>query len=268
MLAAMIAAGGFAVWRRQWLALIVLLPALSYFLVVIIPTGFVYARFLFPVLALLCVLLGEVGVALWAHRPARTLAAVVSLSVLVPSLGYALAVDAEMTTDSRYEAEKWFLDNVPLDTPVGGLFGGPNPRPIPQYLPRLHDFDYATYPVIVTEGVFDRLQPDYLVLSSFDLQDFESGQRRVVERLVAGELGYLQVRQFESRFLGTGKSPLGIAGWFAPVPGKISPTIWIFRRSEPQPIRTPSGGAGPSRDHSTTLRPVAPAPGSDRFATP
>lgn len=231
MLAAMVGAVIFAMRRRRRLAWIVLAPVLSYYLVVIVPTGFVYARFLFPAIALLCVLVGEAGVALWSRQPTRTLAVVISLLVLVPSLGYALAVDAEMTTDSRYDAEAWFLANVPLDTPVGGLFGGPNPRPIPQYLPRLHDFGYATYPVIVAEGTFDRPQPEYLVLSSFDLQDFEGDQRRVVEGLLYGELGYSLATRFDSRFLGTGKSILAIAGWGAPVTGKISPTIWIFRRT-------------------------------------
>lgn len=239
MLAAMVGAVGFGVWRRRGLALIVLAPVLSYYLVVIVPTGFVYARFLFPAIALLCVLVGEAGVTLWSRKPARTLAVAVSLLVLVPSLGYALAIDAELTTDSRYDAEAWFLANVPLETPVGGLFGGPNPRPIPQYLPRLHDFGYATYPVIVAEGVFDRPQPDYLVLSSFDLEDFEGDQRRVVERLLAGELGYSLALRFDSRFLGSGKSLLGIAGWGAPVTGKISPTIWILRRSESVPPAKP-----------------------------
>lgn len=229
MFAAMVGAVIFALRRRRRLALAVLCPVLSYYLVVIVPTGFVYARFLFPVIALLCVLVGEAGVTLWVQRSARTSAVIISLLVLVPSLGYAIAVDAEMTTDSRYDAEAWFLANVPLDASVGGLFGGPNPRPIPQYLPRLHDFGYAAYPVIVADGVFDRPQPEYLVLSSFDFEDFESGQRTVVDRLLSGQLGYSVAARFESRFLGTGKSLLGVAGWGAPVTGKISPTIWVLR---------------------------------------
>lgn len=229
MLGAMLAATGFALVRRRRIAAVILLPAISYYLTIIVPTNFVYARFLFPIFALIAVLVGDACMTLWAHRSRRVAATMLSLVVLLPSLGYALAVDAEMSTDSRYDAEAWFLANVPIETTVGGIFSAAQPRPTPQYLPRMHDFGYSTYPVILAAGVFDHPQPEFLVLSSFDLEDFGAEEKQFAEKLLAGQWRYEVVARFDNQFLGTGQSILGIAGWGAPVTGKISPTVWVMR---------------------------------------
>jgi hypothetical protein len=82
-------------------------------------------------------------------------------------------------------------------------------------------------------AAFDRPQPDYLLLTSYNYEDFDDAQRRCMRDLLAGRLGYVTVASFAGRFLPNRSCWLGVAGWGAPTPGKISPTITILRRLEP-----------------------------------
>jgi hypothetical protein len=199
----------------------------TYYLIIIVPQGFVYSRFLFPPLAMLAVLVGVAG-----HNLLRTaaipmqarLAAVTLVAAL--TLGYAVAVDAEMLTDSRYRVEQWFKKNVPADSSVGAFSK-------PQYLPRLPELGYATYGVEMSREALARPQPDYLVLTSYHYQDFDDAQRSCMQALVRGEFDYEPAITFRGRYLGTGSSWLSLAGWGAPVPGQISPTITIMKRKTP-----------------------------------
>ena len=129
-----------------------------------------------------------------------------------------------MIADSRYQAEAWFRDNVPLSANVGAFSKS-------QYLPRLHEMGYATYPVDMERSSFDRPQPEYLVLTEYNYEDYEDRQRSCMKVLLSGELGYERTAYFERSFLGVGRSWLGLAGWGAPAPGKISPTLIVLRRS-------------------------------------
>jgi hypothetical protein len=139
-----------------------------------------------------------------------------------------------MITDSRYAAEEWFDKRVPRSANVGALAGDLS-HFAPQYLPRVHEMGYATFPVLAAKESFDRPQPEVLILSSYDQQDFTAEQRECVAELTAGRLGYEPLAVFRGRFLGTGSSWLSLAGWYAPVPGKISPMITVFRRSATAP---------------------------------
>jgi hypothetical protein len=103
----------------------------------------------------------------------------------------------------------------------------------PQYLPRLPELGYATYQVEMARESFDRPQPDYLVLSSYNYEDFDHAQQVCMRELLAGHLGYTPVVTFGGRYLGTGSCWLSIAGWATPTPGKISPTITVLRRTVP-----------------------------------
>lgn len=62
---AMIAAVVWALKSRPRLAWVVLAPANAYFIIVIAQACFVYARFHFPVLALVCILTGVAAATLW-----------------------------------------------------------------------------------------------------------------------------------------------------------------------------------------------------------
>lgn len=223
MLVALLAACGYGLVRRRRVALALLVPAAGYYLFVIWKIEFVYSRFLFVPLLLMSILLGQMFTDLLRRiewSPVYRYGPV--LAVFLPTFGYAWAVDAEMMTDSRYGAEAWFRENVPRSASVGAFSH-------PQYLPRLHDMGYATYPVEMQRASFDRPQPDYLLLTNYNYDDFDERQRTCLGELLAGRLGYERAAEFEGRFLG---SWLGLAGRGAPVPGKISPTLIVLRRSE------------------------------------
>ena len=155
--------------------------------------------------------------------------------VLLSSLAYATAVNAEMIGDSRYRAEVWFTDHVEPPASVGALTNGADRPSSSQYLPRVHELGYATYPVVALPESFERPQPEYLILASYDHQDFGDSQKVCVEDLRAGKFGYTVVARFEKRLLGTGSSWLSSAGWGAPPPGKISPTITVFQSAFDRP---------------------------------
>ena len=128
-----------------------------------------------------------------------------------------------MLTDSRYAVEAWFEENVEPSSSVGAFSR-------PQYLPRLNELGYLTFAVTMTRESFDGPQPEYLVLTSYNYEDFDADQKVCMKDLLAGRLGYEVVVTFSGRYLGTGSCWLSLAGWGAPVPGKISPTITILRR--------------------------------------
>jgi len=234
MLAALLASTVYAMRRHTRTAVVVLAPALSYYAVVIAQIDFVYARFLFVPLALLYVLVGLAGAGLL--RTARLMPIVrlaIVTVVLVPSLAYAVAVDLELMTDSRYEAEAWFAANVPPPSSIGAFTRDEHLRLTPQYLPRVHDMGYATYPLAPSRESFDRPQPEYLIVSSYDYEDFDTSQRACVDDLLAGRLGYEPVATFRGGYLAVGSSWLGVAGWGTPTLGKISPTLTVLHRAGP-----------------------------------
>ena len=112
---------------------------------------------------------GVAGAALWREKrlpePVRW---GVPAAVLAFSLGYAAAIDVEMMTDSRYAAEAWFRENVEPPSSVGAFRTHERYPLKPQYLPRVHELGYATYPVDMRPESFDRPQPEYLILTSYN----------------------------------------------------------------------------------------------------
>lgn len=233
MATAMIFAIVHALRRRRQLAFALLTPAIAYWLVVILPIRFVYDRFLFPPLVLMGVL-----VAVWLVDLGRgdgrfaSLRRMLPALILLPSAGYAVAVNLEMQNDSRYAAEAWFTRNVPREASVGAFAPEDAPRLRPQYLPRVHELGYATFPVVMAPEWLSRPQPEYLVLSSFDYEDYNARQHATMADLLAGRYGYGVVARFGPRFLGNGSHWLSLAGWGGPPPGKISPALIVLQRRD------------------------------------
>lgn len=227
MLAAMLIAVIYTLRRRRRTAFLILTPAVSYLLIVLGATRFVYARFLFPAIALVAILVGITAGDFWKRKLYATwMRNLIVFSVLIPSLAYAMAVNAEMLTDSRYDAEAWFLENVPPPADVGAFCK-------PHYLPRLHELGYSTFLVTMKRESFNRPQPEYLILTSFDYESYDETQTACMSELLTERLGYREVARFQRRYLGAGASYLGLAGWFTPPLGKISPTLIILRRTPP-----------------------------------
>ena len=225
MLAAMGVAIVHAGLRNRRLLLFTAAPAATYYLLVLSQIYFVYSRFLLGVLALASILVGHLAVAIWRRdlwpRPVR---AAVLLMIFLPSAGSAAFVSVSKHRDTRYAAEAWFVQNVPRPSSVGAFSDA-------QYLPRLHDQGYATFPVKMSRRSFDRPQPEFLVLTSYNYEDFDEPQRDCMRDLVAGRLGYEQVAEFRPND-GDPVNWLGLAGRGTPTLGKISPTITVLRRDD------------------------------------
>lgn len=229
MVVALAAATIHAIRRHPRLALHLLLPVASYYLLVIQwQLGFVYARFLFPILALLAVLLGVAAVDWWramTGRPAWR--AVVSAMVALPTVAYALWVNVELTRDTRYEAEAWFRAEVPAMSDVG-IFVNKL-----QYLPRLHEAGYRYAALTMQRETFARPAPPWLVLSSYDYQEYDIEQAAVLDELVQGRMGFEVAAMFSRPAWGDTWSWLAAASLGVERPGKISPTIIVLRRPSP-----------------------------------
>ena len=180
------------------------------------------------------VLVGVAGAALWREmRLPELVRRGIPGVVLALSLGYAVSVNLEMIDDSRYAAEQWFRNHVEPPSDVGAFVADRRYPLRAQYLPRVHEFGYATYPVEMKLESFDQTQPEYLILTSYNYEDFEEPAQACREDLVGERLGYEPIAVFRRRFLGFGGPWLGVAGWGVEQPGKISPTIIILRRSFP-----------------------------------
>ena len=232
MLVAMLLAWVYSAVRLPLIALLAGLPALTYYAIVIFPQGFVYSRFLFAPLVFFSLPLGFAAVRVFRRSdwPIGARALLIGL-VALPSLGYAVAVNAEMLTDSRYAVEAWFAEHVPPPSSVGAFALTAEPILRPQYLPRLHEMGYATYPVVMAREWFDRPQPEYLVVDSFTSEDFDDNQKACLRELLRGELGYRLIAIFEGHYLPHQRSWLSIAGCGTPVLGKISPRLVILQRA-------------------------------------
>lgn len=214
----------YTIKKYSRLAWVVLLPAISYYIIVIAPIHFVYSRFLFPIMACVCILVG-LAVADLIRRTDWSPALRFGLPMILflTSMGYAVSINLSLMTDTRYSVEQWFEESVDKNESIGAFSK-------PQYLPRLTSMGYDTYKVEMKREAFDQLQPDYLILSSYHYADFDEEQADCMKLLLSGQLGYQPVKTFRGSYVGTNSSWLGLAGWFAPVPGKISPTIIVLRR--------------------------------------
>ncbi|MHC5111261.1 MAG: ArnT family glycosyltransferase [Planctomycetota bacterium] len=223
-------------WRKhRTLFLAAVLPSLSYFLIVIVRIEFVYSRFLFPVIALIGMPAGVFLAAIW--RRSRLSRILLSLFLLVPTIAYAASIPYDMMLDSRYRAERWFREHVEPPSSIGAFMRVEDARLKPQYLPRLVEMGYATYPVLMSEASFSKPQPEYLVLSSYDYADYSRQELTAMKKLLSGDFGYEEVAFFTAN-----RGPELVADTILQLsrfkdqslrPGKISPTLHILRRSAP-----------------------------------
>lgn len=212
--------------RRRRLALVVLAPAVSYYLLTIDwAMGFVYARFLFPMLALASIPTGLM-VAEWLRNRKipfilRYLAVIV---FALPSLAYTSAVSLEMLTDSRYDAEEWMTDHVPPGAKIG-VFSKP------QYLPRLLEMNYDLRDVRMDDAALATTDADWLVVSSFEAYGDDERQAKVQGRLLSGQCGFDVAATFTGRgFLDQSRCVLALPAIGTEPVGKISPRVTVLRR--------------------------------------
>jgi len=141
-------------------------------------------------------------------------------------LGNSLAVDLEMVNDTRYRAERWIAQNVEPQEYIG-VFSPP------QYLPRFFVAGRRAQLMEMKQDSIRKTAPPFILLTSHNYQDFDEDQRKWMRALVAGELGYAAepVAEFSSLYLPPQRHWIALAGWGTRGAGKVSPHIFILKRT-------------------------------------
>ena len=219
------------------------LPLISYVALAIVP-AFVAPRLMLPLLPFLAVWGGVLGSRLLGSqgRLRAVWAAVLALALL-HEYGTALHLDLRMLGDSRYEAEEWIAENVPLPTRFAGLAAQ-------GFLPRVERMGYTVRWHALSDLKRGTLESDGAEWALVGEGAHPHADRAYLKALRAGELGY------EVAFRAEGSRPL--PRWLDTrlSPGAVSPVIWVLRR------RTlPVGvSAGSVPETLATTRPVAEKP--------
>lgn len=210
-------------WKWRLKTLILIAPIATYYLTVCSYTGIVFARTLFPAYICLAILVGRScrGFLTWSRVPiAWRIGGLCAL--FIGSMGYSTAVDMELTHDTRYRAEEWLNNHVEPTEPIG-VFSHP------QYLPRFTLGIHRAIPLEMTPETFTRKRPTYLVLSSFNYDDYNDARKECMADLRSGVLGYSPVATFSKQYLPPARSWLAVVGWGTRGAGKASPDIIILK---------------------------------------
>ncbi len=227
--------------RRTRLA--TLIPVLTYYVSFLAVIGYVYPRYVLPMLLVLALFAGRGAVSLWRGGALGRIAVV----ALVAWIGLAgLCVDYVMSEYPRYDAQKWLEAHASAETQI---FYVGDMRDMPRFNRPLD-----AHPVEPTAAAIAGLQPpaDLLVLSfeeehpatrragepAAGIRSFRfasilrrhfgnwgligdgGGGRGYLERLVAGEFGYIEVARFESP----------ISAWVPEVCESLNRTVVILGR--------------------------------------
>ena len=215
---------GLMSWRRVTLWMLV--PCVTYYLIVCQFTGMVYARMLFPVYLCLSILVGR-AISVWFLNQKIPAVAryLPGLLLYLSSMGYCFAVDLEMTNDTRYRAEQWLIDHVPRDEWIG-VFAHP------QYLPRFLVTGHHARPMPMEAEAIAKLRPRYLILTSHNYDDFDEPERACMAELSSGRMGYRPIddAHFTKQYLPPARWLPAMVGWGTRGAGKVSPDIQIFTR--------------------------------------
>lgn len=222
-------AGAIAAIRRRTgerQLLMLLVPAISYYLTFIAVVGYVYDRFLLPVCAILAIFAGQWIDRIWRVPGARwKTAAVVALFVYMT--WRTASIDVLMAADRRYEAEAWMRANLPPGALVGVLEWR-------QMLPDLGGFRVLTLPN--PPDAADRARPDTLVVSAGYPKRYPGrDEARWYDAAIRGERGYrvaLRVdRQHPLAILARERPFREMETQFTILP-KVSPEIVILVRED------------------------------------
>ncbi len=218
-------AGSCLLWRTNRRAICFLaVPVLVYYVTVLAPVKLVWARYTIPIIICGSIAGGAALEALLRHpRIPRPAAAAVIVATLAWGTVRCLASDVLMTRDSRYQAEQWITANIPPDARLE--FYGPS-----AYYPRFRYLGLAANGIPaddqVTESLLKRRNPDYIVVSSNALHSYVP--REYFDRLLNGQIDFDLLARIRTSV------PFhrnNLFDW--DVHSRISPTIFVFGRSDP-----------------------------------
>lgn len=218
---------GLASRRNDTRLLVLLVPAVSYYLFFMMVALYCYDRFVLPLAILLAFFAGDVLGRMARHDRWAQLAAGL---VLIYGLGRALSVDVLLAKDSRFAAEEWLRSNA---GEARVAFVGP-----PEYLPRSDRLDART--LGPSPDRLEKVAPDYVVTNADYAERAEDGgaEQALYKGLEAGTLGYRRVWSYRYR------SPYMMirSEDLADRPGqplrsnldKVNPEIRIYQRESPE----------------------------------
>lgn len=218
------------------------LPLISFYLAVIVNIKFSAPRYWIPAFVCLALPIGKfLADLLRSCTVLRPLRLGLVTSVVVLSLLYCVALDLDLVSDTRYQAEAWFRENVPSGSRVAAL--------CPWTLaPRLqlmgYEYDWR-WGRPTNESVLGRepAYPTYLILSEKYYTNQFLFDQGFLESLMEGRMGYTVVVSFTNRYLYPRRSLLGVAGWPLRKMNQVSPEIHVLKRNEEartHPIESPS----------------------------
>ena len=221
---------GEAARRREGRWLVLLVPAVSFYVCFLSVVLYVYDRFALPLAMVTALFAGRWLSQRWNGRgwtgaTARGAAVV----AIVYGLTRAVGLDLSMTNDARYAAEDWLRTNA-----GAGLVGAIGP---PEYLPRLLGLNAR--PIGPAIARIEALRPEYVVLNAdyAARADDASAERALYVGLDAGALGYKEAGRYryhppwpllDTALLveRTGREPMRTNL------GKVNPEVVVYRRDD------------------------------------
>jgi len=215
-------AGTIYVLIRNWKnAVLLIIPATSYYIFSIQSVHYSLPRFGLPVVVLLALFGGALAAQLCrASTPWIGLCFPMITVVFFHGFLKSANVVLLMRNDSRYLAEQWLSNHIDKSTTIGVLS-------IPTYLPRFGLFGYNVERIPgenLTTDYYQKKGPSYLVLTSKYYSGLPGKQRDILNSLIGGKLNYRQVWDYKY------ESPLApmIGGRY--VSTFVNPRITILER--------------------------------------
>lgn len=216
--------------KYRWKSAFGIIPLLVFYVLIILRTRLCIPRYFIPGFAGLALLIGKAcSDLLAAKKIPKILSFAVIIFLFTPSVLYCIGLDAELLNDSRYRAEKWFVENIDKDVHIATLSGIDR-------APRLHIKGFHRFekrwekPNQTITLLTKPPAPDYVIMTGPGYKR-ASFDRDFAEALLAGSLGYTKVAHFENLYLYSKRTVLGFAGWPMEKQTYISPEITVLKKN-------------------------------------
>jgi hypothetical protein len=214
--------------RYRWKSVFGIIPLLVFYVLIILRTRLCIPRYFIPGFVGLTMLIGKgCSDLLAAKKIPKIIAIAVIILLFAPSILYCVALDAELLTDSRYRAEKWFVENVDKNAHIATLSGIDR-------APRLHMHGFSRFekrwekPNQTIRLLTKPPAPQYIIMTepAYKRASFDPNFTKAI---FDGSLGYSKVAHFDNLFLYPKRNILGLAGWPMKKQTYLSPEITVLK---------------------------------------